>query len=180
MSAVIVFNITFICKNFLAPQENYPIQFQIITRLIFFVYHPKWFNIIECYTMLHSSVNEVLHTLQITETYVDCIRKAIPQKNLLLFGHCQNCHDHPPGFLDTYEELCQKKVHFKKKVPQTIWTPVRPPPLLIMAKLKQIFVVGQLPLEGGVIAFGVNRRLCQVALGGSRGSSFYCLCSAVN
>ena len=41
------------------------------------------------------------------------LREAIPRKNLLLFGHCQNCLDPPtPAVLDTYEELCQKSAIF--------------------------------------------------------------------
>ena len=110
MSAVIVFNIIFYLQNLsctigeLSHLVSNPNQV-----IFFFVYHPKWFNIIECYTMLQSSVNEVLHTQQITITYVYCIRKAIPQKNLLLFGHCQNCHDPPPMGFWTHTRNFNKK-----------------------------------------------------------------------
>ena len=60
-------------------------------------------------------------------SYCNLTKGINPQKNLLLFGHCQNCLDSwTPGFLDTYEELLPKSAFFLK-VSGTIWIWVRPP-----------------------------------------------------
>ena len=57
-------------------------------------------------------------------------REAIPQKNLFLFGHCQNHLDpppSPPAVLDTYEELCRKKIQLFNSASNNLDSGLTPP-----------------------------------------------------
>ena len=57
------------------------------------------------------------------------IREAIQRKNLLLYGFFQFRLDHPPCFLESFEELFSKPDLIRTKVPQSVWTLVIPPNL---------------------------------------------------